>query len=77
MPNLSMCLAHGMCAAGTVQTAAGTSTTAPVCATCSPGEYCAGHTTAAVACGGSTWDHDGSPATACATRTDCGRGSPW
>jgi hypothetical protein len=74
MDNLSMCLAHGMCAAGTVQTAAGTSTTAPVCATCSPGEYCAGHTTAAVACGGSTWDHDGSPATACATRTDCGAG---
>ena len=63
MPNLSMCLAHGMCAAGTVQTAAGTSTTAPVCASCSPGEYCAGHTTPAVTCGGSTWDHDGSPAT--------------
>jgi uncharacterized delta-60 repeat protein len=70
-PNQMMCMAHGSCAAGTEQSAAGTSMSAPVCDACSPGEYCAGGTTAAVACGGTTWDHDGNPATPCGARTNC------
>jgi hypothetical protein len=71
-PNQASCLL-GICPAGSVQTAPGTSTLPPTCTSCTTGEFCAGDTAPAVPCnaGDGTWDHDGDPASECMPRTDC------
>lgn len=75
VPNQSACLAPGSCRAGTKQTSPGTASSLPVCETCKAGEYCAGGTTAMVACTGETWDNDANPATACVNRSTCVAGN--
>lgn len=64
------------CAAGTEETEPGNP---PTCRPCTPGEYCAGGSTPAVACGGTgaaaTWDDDGDPATPCALQSTCPAGT--
>jgi alpha-tubulin suppressor-like RCC1 family protein len=73
--NQTSCQPQGTCAAGTVQTAPGTATSPAICAACEPGTYCAGDTTPAAACGPSTWDNDGNPATPCVEKTPCAPGT--
>lgn len=73
-PNQSECLDANACPAGTIQTAPGTPSTPPTCSACEAGTYCAGGTAAAAPCAAGTWDHDGSPATACAAKTTCNAG---
>lgn len=69
--NWSICQPAGACDAGAYETQPATSTTPPTCGACAAGEYCAGGAAARIACSGETWDHDSSPATSCATRTEC------
>ncbi len=69
--NEATCQPQNACPAGTVQTAAGTGTAPPVCESCEAGSYCAGGTAARVLCGTGTWDHDGSAATTCTSKTAC------
>lgn len=62
----------GACAAGSVETAAPTTTTDRACETCEAGEYCAGGEAASAECGaGTTWDDDADPATECVATTEC------
>ncbi len=65
------------CAAGSYETQAPSATQDRVCTACSAGQYCAGGTTAPVACvAGTTFDDDADPATACvAVAPACAAGS--
>jgi hypothetical protein len=64
------------CAAGKYQTQTPTALQDRICTACTAGQYCAGGVTAPAACQvGSTWDHDGNPATACvAVAAPCAAG---
>src|SRR5690606_1480465 len=73
-PNQSACLDQGDCAAGTELTQPGTATSPTECTACPAGSYCAGGAAPEVACGGTTWDDDGSSATACVAKSNCGAG---
>lgn len=73
--NQTECLPPGACEAGTEQTAPATATTPAECTACAIGTFCAGGTSAKVACASGTWDHDENPATACLAWTTCAAGS--
>jgi hypothetical protein len=71
VPNQSQCTSWNSCAAGTEQLASGSTTTPVTCGPCAAGSFCPGGSTPRVECGGSSWDHDSNPATACAPKTTC------
>jgi hypothetical protein len=68
------CLFPGSCQPGTVQVAPAAGSTPTQCASCVPGDYCAGGLTPQLRCAGGTWDDDGDPATCCAAWKTCAAG---
>ena len=73
--NQAQCLTSQECQAGTVHSGATASGATAQCLACHAGQYCAGGSAPAVPCDGDTWDNDGSPTTACVTRSSCLAGS--
>ena len=68
--NAATCSEWQACAAGSAPTQVASATQDRACGACEAGEYCAGGAAAAAPCvAGTSWDHDGDPATACMAAT--------
>jgi hypothetical protein len=72
--NQTTCFPQGACPAGSEQIAPAATTMPPGCAPCAAGTHCPGGESVKEICSSTTWDHDASAATACATKTSCGAG---